>query len=111
MPDVLGFINGYAPSFTFACRDGRPLISYDYYLSPSRQEEEAVADLEELAEINERRPYFLLIHVREWSDITRVKSILDRLGSEFEVVPLDVFIKMAGENFTFKEKYLKNDKT
>ena len=107
MPDVLGFVNGYAPSFTFACRDGRPLISYDYYLSPSRQKEEAVADLEELAEINERRPYFLLIHVREWSDITRVKSILDRLGSEFEVVPLDLFIKMAGENFTFKEKYLK----
>jgi len=107
MPEAIGFINGYAPSFTFACRDGRPLISYDYYLSPSRTEKQAVADLEELAEINSKRPYFLLIHVREWSDITRVKSILDQLSQEFEVIPLDVFIKMAGENFTFKEKYLK----
>jgi len=107
MPEAIGFINGYAPSFTFTCRDNCPLISYDYYLSPGRSEEEAAADLEELAEINSIRPYFLLIHVREWSDITRVKSILDRLGQEFEVVPLDVFVKMAGNDFTFKEKVLK----
>jgi len=107
MPGAIGFINGYAPSFTFTCRDSRPLISYDYYLSPSRSEEEAAADLKELAEINSIRPYFLLIHVREWSDITRVKSILDRLGQGFEVVPLDVFVKMAGNDFTFKEKVLK----
>jgi hypothetical protein len=106
MPDAIGFVNGYAPSFTFTCRNKRPLISYDYYLSPGRSEEEAAADLEELACINSQRPYFLLIHVREWSDITRVKSILERLSQEFEIVPLDVFIKMAGENFTFKEKFL-----
>jgi hypothetical protein len=109
MPGAIGFINGYAPSFTFTCRDSRPLISYDYYLSPGRSEEEAVADLKELAEINSIRPYFLLVHVREWSDITRVKSILDRLGREFEVVPLDVFVKMAGNDFTFKENLLKKN--
>jgi hypothetical protein len=46
------------------------------------------------------------MHVREWSDIKRVKGILDRLGPEFELVPLDVFLKMAGKNPTFKEKLL-----
>ena len=43
----------------------------------------------------------------QWSDITRVKGILDKLGSEFELVPLDIFLKMAGENPTFMEKTLK----
>ena len=49
------------------------------------------------------RPYFLLMHVRQWSDITRVKSILDELGPAFEIVPLDVFLKMAAHNPTFEE--------
>jgi len=44
--------------------------------------------------------------VREWSDITRVKSILDRLGQEFEVAPMDVFLKTAGNDFIFKENLL-----
>ncbi|MDW7680189.1 MAG: hypothetical protein SCK70_06470, partial [bacterium] len=86
--------------------DSRPLISYDYYLSPTRSEEDAVADLHELAVINKKRPYFLLVHVRESSDVKRVKTILDKLGKEFEGVPLDVFIKMAGENPTFEERFL-----
>jgi len=106
MPDVLGFLNGYAPSFTFAVRDKKPLISYDYYLSPTRTEEDAVADLEELAAINSKRPYFLLVHVRESSDVKRVKSIIGKLSSEFKLVPLDVFLKMAGEASTFKERFL-----
>ncbi|MBN2417005.1 hypothetical protein JXO52_14265 [bacterium] len=106
MPDAIGFINGYAPARTFTCRDGRPLISYDYYLSPERSEAAAAADLEELAVINGKRPYFLLMHVRQWSDISRVKGILDRLGPEFTVVPLDLFLKMAGEQPTFREKLL-----
>jgi len=49
-------------------------MSYDYYLSPIRPEADAVADLEELASINKKRPYFLLVHVRESSNIKRVKS-------------------------------------
>lgn len=106
MPDAIGFLNGYAPAFTFTCREGRPLISYDYYLSPTRPEADAVADLEELARINQERPYFLLIHVRESSDVKRVKDILDKLGDEFELVPLDIFLKMAGKNPTFKERFL-----
>lgn len=107
MPDALGFINGYAPAFTFTVKKGRPLISYDYYLSPTRREEEAAADLEELAAINGKRPYFLLIHVRESSNVKRVKSILDRLSPEFKLVPLDIFLKMAGEQPTFQERFLK----
>jgi hypothetical protein len=104
MPEAIGFVNGYAPSYTFAVRDGRPFISYDYYLSPTRPEVDAVADLEELARVSARRPYFLLVHVRESSDIKRVKGILDKLGGEFEVVPLDVFLTMAGKESTFQER-------
>ncbi|MEA2004794.1 MAG: GxGYxYP family putative glycoside hydrolase [Acidobacteriota bacterium] len=110
MPDVLGFLNGYAPSFTFTVRDEKPLISYDYYLSPTRAEADAVADLEELASINKKRPYFLLVHVRESSNIKRVKSILDKLGPEFELVPLDIFLKMAGKQATFKERFLEKNR-
>jgi hypothetical protein len=105
MPDAIGFANGYAPAYTFASRDGRPFISFDYYLSPDRPEADAAADLQELARLNPERPYFLFIHVREWSSIERVKSILDRLGPEFEVVPLDVFMKLAGQDPTFRERY------
>ncbi|MDE3056353.1 MAG: hypothetical protein KGJ59_00150 [Bacteroidota bacterium] len=107
MPDAIGFVNGYAPSYTFTSRNGVPLVSYDYYLSKERPEADAVADLQELARLNPKRPYFLLVHVREWSDIPRVKAILDKLGSEFETVPLDLFLKMAGEQPTFQERFLK----
>ena len=106
MPDAIGFLNGYYASNTFTVRDKKPFVSYDYYLSAEKPEAEAAADLKELAAINADRPYFLLVHVRENSDVVRVKSICDKLGSGFEVVPLDVFLKMAGENTTFKEKYL-----
>ncbi|MBN1938588.1 MAG: hypothetical protein JW843_03315, partial [Candidatus Aminicenantes bacterium] len=107
MPRAFGFINGYAPSFTFTVRDKRPLVSYDYYLSPSRTEEEAASDLRELAALNARRPYFLLMHVREYSNVERVKRIIDNLGPDFELVPLDVFLSMAGETPTFQERFLK----
>ncbi|MDD8026947.1 MAG: GxGYxYP family putative glycoside hydrolase [Acidobacteriota bacterium] len=107
MPGAIGFVNGYAPSFTFAVRDKRPLVSFDYYLSPTRTEEEATADLRELAALNARRPYFLLVHVREYSNVKRVKDIMDKLGPGFELVPLDVFLKMAGEAPTFRERLLK----
>ncbi len=110
MPGAIGFLNGYFASHTFAVRDKRPLISYDYYLSADKPEAEAAADLEELATVNGGRPYFLLVHVRENSDVARVKSICDKLGSEFEVVPLDLFLKLAGEKPTFREKYLESDR-
>jgi hypothetical protein len=103
MPDAIGFINGYGPAHTNDLRDGRPLLSYDYYLSPSRPAPDAVADLKELIALNAQRPYFLLMHVRESSNIERVKSILDQLGEDVEVVPLDVFLKMAAAKPTFRK--------
>jgi len=106
MPDAIGFVNGYAPAYTFANRDGRPFISYDYYLSPGPSEADAANDIKELAKINSKRPYFMLIHVRESSNLVRVKGILDRLGPEFEVIPLDIFMTMAGQNQTYKERFL-----
>ncbi len=106
LPDVQGFLNGYAPAFTFAIEDKIPLVSYDYYLSPERPVEDAVADFHELAEINKERPYFLVAHIRQWSDIKRVKTILEKLGPEFQVIPLDLFIKMAGEAPTWEDRCL-----
>jgi len=106
MPEAIGFLNGYYASNTFTVRDKVPFISYDYYLSAEKTEAEAAADLTELAAINTKRPYFLLVHVRESSDVARVKAICDRLGPEIEVVPLDVFLKLAGEQPTFTERYL-----
>jgi hypothetical protein len=111
MPEAIGFVNGYGPGHTFDVRDGRPFVSYDYYLSPVRPEADAVADLQELATVNSKRPYFLLVHVREWSNVKRVKGILDKLGPEFEVVPLDVFLTMAGQEPTFQDRYLRDDGT
>ena len=101
MPGVIGIANGYRPAHTFAVHGKKPFISYDYYLGEKRDEAESAADIEELAVLNPARPYFLLLHVREWSDIKRVRSILNRLGPGFEVVPLDVFMTMAGTNPTF----------
>jgi len=105
MPDAIGFANGYVQSHTFTVRDKRPLLSYDYYLAPDVTEASAAADLLELAAYNTRRPYFLLMHVRQSSNIKRVKAILDSLGPEFKVLPLDIFIKMAGEQPTFQERF------
>ncbi len=106
MPDAIGFVNGYAPANTFYHQDGRPLISFEYYLAPTVPEDEAAADLIELAELNDKRPYFLLLHIRETSDVARVKSILNQLPDSFELVPLDIFLKMAGNNPTFTTRYI-----
>src|SRR5882757_3474833 len=59
MPDAIGFLNGYAPAFTFFSQQGRPFISYDYYLDETRPMKDAVADLKELIFLNSQRPYFL----------------------------------------------------
>ena len=106
LPEAIGFIFGYGPDHTFDVRNRVPFLSYDYYLSPKRPAEDAVADLQELAVMNPKRPYYLVMHVRETSGIDRVTGILKHLGPEFEVVPLDVLIKMAGEEPTYKTRYL-----
>jgi len=86
-------------------RGPRPFLSYDYYLPAGKPEAAAAADLTELAAMNPARPYFLLVHVRENSDVARVKRITDRLGKDFEIIPLDIFLTMAGQNPTFQERY------
>ncbi len=104
-PDVLGFINGYGTARTFDLRDDRPFISYDYYLGVYRPTEEAAADLEELIRLNQNRPYFLLIHVRERTTIEQVATILESLSDEVEVVPLDRFMKLAASQQTYRTRY------
>lgn len=104
-PDVIGFTNGYGSARTFDLRDGRAMISYDYYLGSRRPKNEAIADIEELISLNRKRPYFLLIHVRESSSIDRVADILAGLEEPVEVVPLDVFLKMAASEKTYRTRY------
>jgi hypothetical protein len=104
-PDIIGFINGYSAAQTFDLRNGQPLISYDYYLAASCPVDDAVADLDELIRLNDKRPYFLLIHVRESNTVEKVKQIIDRLGEKVEVLPLDIFLKMAADKKTYKTRY------
>ncbi len=104
-PDAIGFINGYGSARTFDLRDDRPLISYDYYLGLYRPEEEAVADIEELITLNQKRPYFMLVHVRESKSIEKTVSILNAVSEPIEVVPLDKFLKMAASNKTYSTRY------
>jgi len=104
-PDVIGFINGYAPAHTFDLRNGQAMMSYDYYLDEKRPEASAIADLDELARLNPVRPYYLLIHVRESNSIKRVISIMKGLEEKPEIVPLDTFLKLAASNQTFKTRY------
>ncbi len=83
------------------------MISYDYYLDLVRPVDEAAADLDELMRLNTRRPYFLLMHVRERNPVEKVTQILDRVKTTepVEVVPLDVFLKLAAGDKTYRTRY------
>ena len=104
-PDAIGFINGYGTARTFDLRDGKPFLSYDYYLSIERPVEEAAADLEELIQLNPARPYFLLMHVRESNTIEKVAAIIGRLTEPVEVVPLDTFLALAASAKTYRTNF------
>lgn len=97
---------GYAPSYTFYSKDGRPFISYDYYLDEKRPVEDAIADLKGLIALNQNRPYFLVLHVREFNSIERTKQILEGLGQNVDIIPLDIFLKLAGNQPTFKTRFI-----
>ncbi len=105
MPNAIGFVNGYGPAHTFAMKDGRPFMSFDYYLPPTRTVSEADADLKELATLNPKRPYFICFHVREYTDVKGVMDIMKPLGPEFKIVPIDEFLKLASMDPTFKTQY------
>lgn len=104
-PDVLGFINGYGTARTFDLRNDKPMISYDYYLDVNRPVAEAAADLDELIHLNPRRPYFLMMHIREANTVEKVATILDSLSEKVEVVPLDVFLRLAAGAKTYRTNY------
>lgn len=104
-PDVIGFINGYGPARTRDLRDTRPLISYDYYIDPRRPRAEVAADLNELIALNAKRPYFLLVHVRESNDVNSLIEVVKQLDGPVEVVPLDVFLKLAASKQTYTTRY------
>ncbi len=104
-PDVIGFINGYGPARTRDLRDTRPMLSYDYYIDPKRPREEVAADLNELIALNAKRPYFLLVHVRESNDVNSLVEVTQQLEGPVEIVPLDVFLKLAASNKTYTTRY------
>ncbi len=104
-PNVIGFINGYGPARTRDLRDTRPMISYDYYIDPRRPRAEVTADLNELIALNAKRPYFLLIHVRESNDVNSLVEVTKQLEGPVEIVPVDVFLKLAASNKTYTTRY------
>ncbi len=104
-PDVIGFVNGYGPARTRDLRDGRPMISYDYYVDPGRPREEVAADLDELIALNPIRPYFCLVHVRETNDVNSLIEAIGSLHGPVEVVPLDRFMRLAAGAKTYVTRY------
>ena len=60
MPNIIGMVNGYAPSYTFGKVGKKPLLSFDYYLDERMPENDVAEDLNELIRINFQKPYFIL---------------------------------------------------
>jgi hypothetical protein len=108
-PNVIGFINGYGPARTRDLRDSRPMLSYDYYIDPKRPREGVTADLNELIALNSMRPYFLLVHVRESNDVNSLVEVVGNLEGPVEVVPIDVFLKLAASKKTYKTRFRQAD--
>jgi hypothetical protein len=104
-PNVIGFINGYGPARTRDLRDTRPMISYDYYVDPKRPRDEVTADLNELIALNQKRPYFCMVHVRESNDVNSLVEVIKNLRGPVEVVPVDTFMKLAASNQTYMTRY------
>ena len=107
MSETVGFLNGYAPSFTFKHHreSSHSLISFDYYLDPGRSVQDAIFDLNTLAHLNEVRPYYLAIHVREFSTVDRVIEIVSGLDpAVFEIIPVDDFFELANEKPTWQDR-------
>src|SRR5690606_3447420 len=94
---------------TFDLREGVPFISYDYYLDVARPVDEAIGDLNELMTLNPQRPYFMLIHIREANTVEKVAAIINGLSEKAEIVPLDVFLKLAASKQTYRTRYQEPD--
>ena len=55
--------------------------------------------------LNSTRPYFLPVHVRESNDVNSLVEITEQLEGPVEIVPLDVFLKLAASNKTYTTRY------
>jgi hypothetical protein len=108
-PNVIGFINGYGPARTRDLRGDQAMISYDYYIDPKRPRDQVTADLNELIALNAKRPYFLLVHVRESNDVNSLVEVISQLEGPVEVVQLDAFLKYAASNKTYTTRYQQED--
>jgi hypothetical protein len=106
MTYTLGFINGYGPGNTYDFRDGRPMISYNYYVDIEKTAEQVAEDFKELARINPDRPCFIPVHVRENNDVERMGTILDLLSDEFVIVPPEEFMLLAAKKPTMTTRYV-----
>ena len=81
------------------------MISFDYYLDPARSVQQAISDLNDLAALNPKRPYYLAIHVREFSTVGKVINIVNGLDdSVFEIAPIDDFFNLANALPTWQDK-------
>jgi hypothetical protein len=81
------------------------MLSYEYYIDPRRPREEVTGDLNELIALNRARPYFLLVHVRESNDVNSLVEVVKHLDGPVEVVPLDVFLKLAASRKTYTTRH------
>ncbi|MBD3385418.1 hypothetical protein GF407_10895 [candidate division KSB1 bacterium] len=106
MTYTLGFINGYGPGNTYDFRNGRPMISYNYYVDIEKTAKEVAEDFKELGRINPDRPYFIPVHVRENNDVERMGTILDLLSDEFVIIPPEEFMLLAAKKPTMTSRYL-----
>jgi hypothetical protein len=55
--------------------------------------------------LNTQRPYFLLVHVRESNDVNSLIGVVKQLTGPTEVVPIDVFLKLAASKKTYTTRY------
>lgn len=55
-----------------------------------------------LSTLNQKAPYLLGVHVREWSTVGRVAEVLRRLPSGFTLLPLHEWIPVANRYPTFR---------
>ncbi|EDQ87063.1 uncharacterized protein MONBRDRAFT_27553 [Monosiga brevicollis MX1] len=109
MNETRFWFNGYAPTFT-AARDesgttARSLLSFEYYLDPSRSVSDVLTDLELLAQLNAQRPYFLAVHVREFASQSTVVELVEKLPRDFLVTAADQFAQLANAHGTFRTRY------
>jgi len=61
--------------------------------------------LNELISLNSKRPYFLLVHVRESNDVNSLVQVTKELTGPIEIVPIDVFLKLAASKKTYTTRY------